>query len=253
MLFACALTADAVPSSTPSQSEQYLLEQLLRDVDTVQKFKDQQNNYLPIAAWDGVEMGPSGRVERILWYKFRGYFAQNGVIDLRFVPPHVVEINVERNSLRGSVETASLPRCLEILALAQNKLHCSFRIADLPQTIHEVYIDSNDLSGELALQALPKGVTKFSASSNGFVGVLDCTQLPPKLDSLFLDKNRFLGPIDLSTLPHTLEFFYLSENEIYQGVLTIDPLPRYISIDVEKFDDVRRKDGTAIPREKLSC
>ena len=245
---------------TQSLSQQSLIELLVADLEDVGIAKDADGNFLDISDWSVLKMDETGNVVGIhldtnaVDYTLLGdpnrsikdgCFCEDGLMELRYVPPTVRTLEVAHMGIDGTLETERLPAVLEILRIPFNNFQGTFAIEGLPQEIKSVLILGNNFEGSLALESLPTLVEQLEASGNRFSGSVNLSALPPKLIGLSLANNQLSGKIELRNIPKTLTWVELQSNPkfdtskaIIDGKYVYNHLSLPFVLEKKLFDDV---------------
>ena len=204
---------------------QALAELLVRGFEAFKNFQDEDGAFTDIASWDGLYHAEDGTLETICW-RSPGFFAGEmakvpcaviqpfGSIEFAWMPD-VSAFSIVHLRLRGSIDTAVLPRRLTYLNCSTNKLVGSFRLDDIPQGMTFIDIGHNQFVGELNVPALPDSITAFDATYNAFSGKVSLETLPVNIKLLSLNDNKFCADVVLvGRLPEKLDKIYLQRDGI---------------------------------------
>ena len=201
----------------PTQSRMELLVAPLKDDS---QFRAADGDFLPYAAWDGVETDEAGAVTTIQWEQF--WRGQSPSLDLRHAPASVGTLMLSYSSLSGPLDTSDLPASLRELFIISNQFCGEFAMAGLPRSVEIAQISKNAFEGPLDLTACPPQFENLHAYENNFSGELDFSKLPETFMYLDIRRNAFSCKIDLSQIPAEMRHIELSHNAFEQDVLVIN-------------------------------
>ena len=210
-------------------SDQTLMEMLFEgfDDEIKNKYKDNQGMYLDVCTWPCVTCGDHERVIEIQIARF----SLNGSLELCYVPPKVkvLEIFVFSNrGLTGSIDLTRLPDGMEELNLRGHKLTGEVDLTQLPDGMNDLYLHNNQLTGEIDLTRLPDGMETLGLKNNQLTGEVDLTRLPDGMSELNLDNNNLTGEIDLTRIPEEMRELHIKNNQL-SGSFVAKRVPRGMS------------------------
>ena len=152
---------------------------------------------------------------------------QDSSINMSFIPPQVVEFRATA-SLRGTLETSTLPTTLAVLNVQGNRFSGTVDFTSLPATIVELDLSCNQFHGSCVLNSLPPVITIIRCNNNKLSGSLDLTKLPSNMQNLYLSNNQFTGEINLEHLPAEMLVLSLARNQL-SGSVVLNKLPEGIT------------------------
>ena len=189
---------------------QALMELLVADVTPLTKFKDSNDDFLPVEKWPGLWVEPNGDVSVVRWV---GAFSGN-TMDMQYLPNSIISFLVKKCRLNGFLDLTGLPPGLTFFSVSYNFFSGGVNLKHLPQPLQEIHLNNNALTGSLDLENLPPKLEKASFSVNQFSGCVSLQNLPATMKMLFADTNQISGKIDLSGLPPSLQSLSLGQNAL---------------------------------------
>ena len=208
-----------------------------------QMFHTRSGKPLPIDKWPGLEFDRNSRVVGIYFTGDYGFENLEGSLCFDHIPVFVKDIKFcASEEITGTIDTAKLPRGLEVLIVCLHSLDGDFKFERLPMILHYLDISENYFSGTVALDALPINMKTLRAFYNKFHGSLDLTNLPRTLDTLLLSDCRFTGGVMLNLLPPSLTTLSLGDNMLQGSIRLTRISPRMHDIDL----DGNNFSGTAV-------
>ena len=238
-----------------SLSTQTLMELFVEGIENKERICGNAEEPADIDEWTGFvhsEEQPTDEAEKqfnIDW----SYLLLVGTVDLQWVPPTVIVLDISDNELGGSLNLTALPQSsqkldlhsnhfsgeidlchlpaeIEVLDLSENKLSGSLNLERLPLSIRELRLNYNRFSGTMCLRKLPRGFVDLSVGGNELSGSVDLTALPVTMNSLRLYKNNFEGKTDFSQLPEILNFLDVSYTNL-SGEIVVGNQRAYFSVE----------------------
>ena len=193
-------------------SHQTLLELMIEGASTTAKRSinaiDAHDNFLPIDDWEGPICYPPGNVWKICWS-----FVDIDSVDLRWVPPTVQKLFIEKCRVKGSIDLTHLPDVLEELSIRETSVSGAVDLTKLPEALLELSLTENKLAGSISLNALPANIQTVNLSHNNFSGSVDISKLPGNLSTLDLSHNALSGSLAFGS-GQKLVHFYVNNNQL---------------------------------------
>ena len=239
------LQADETPYGRVGQSalsDQTLMELLFEGVneDIKQQFQDGDGFFHDACTWEAqgpprviltrnsVSCDDENRVTAISFS--RTIF---GVVDLVFLPPKVMNLQLENlftaRSISGTLETSKLPECLLYIELSHNAFFGTVDLGVLPREVYRFDVANNTFEGSCMLTSLPHRLEILNLYSNAFTGSIELGSLPETLKDLNLSKNKFSGTLSFSNIPREMISLGISENQ-FSGSLVLLKTPSDFSL-----------------------
>ena len=185
-------------------------------------------------SWKAVKCNGESQVTHLQWKRF----GLSGNLTWQFLPPHVVEVNVQRDmyrdptKLEGALSSTDLTALMEYFNVEEHHHHGVFGFTTLPAPMKTLILSKNRLEGPVDLTQLPPNMGQIRADRNLFDGTIDLSALPARMSQLSLSFNQLSGTLDLVHLPCTIHKLYLGFNK-FEGKLDVSSLPsRLRSLDV---------------------
>jgi len=212
-----------------SLSTQALMEILIEGIENRELICGSTEEPVDIEQWEGLEYVQEQPVDaaekrfNVDW----SYFNLVGTIDLRWLPPTAISLDVYDNKLSGSMDLTVLPLSVEWLILERNAFSGEIDLRHLPTKIQHLNVSYNQLSGSLELGKLPNSMQEFHLGANRFSGTVCLRHLPRSLQVLSVNENELSGPVDLTRLPVSIERLWLNKN-YFEGKADFRQLPESI-------------------------
>ena len=163
--------------------------------------------------------------------------ASYGDLYLQYMPSRVKSFVVRQKSgefmeyrrenksyLSGSLGAQHLPRCLEILEIANHSFFGVVELAYLPSPMTSFNISLNFMTGTCDLTALPKNLERCLLHGNQFHGTVNFLRLPNPLVELSLHKNKLVGDVIFGRLPPNLRIISVSSNLFCGSFALTEPI-----------------------------
>ena len=221
-------------SSVPHQ---ILMESLVENAMLKSRFRELSTAHVwsikAITEWDGVDLDSNGCVISIMWMSLFPFCVKNGQGSMAFecIPPTVTKFFVQKNQLRGTIDTASLPASLKSFNVSENELSGEVDLTSLPASLERFHIEKNRFYGFVTLHKLPQSLYELGLARNWFTGNLKITKIPSGMKHMSFEFNRFEGDIMVSSLP----------DSAWKLTVSISPPHRVLSETGEEFSDPRLK------------
>ena len=116
-----------------------------------------------------------------------------GTIDLQWLPPTVLSLDIDDNQLSGSLNLTALPPSIQVLDCRNNAFSKEIDLCHLPAEIELLDLSVNQLSGSLNLEKLPTSMEELLLNANRFTGTVCLRHLPPNLVDLSVSENELSG------------------------------------------------------------
>mmetsp|Transcript_38762 Transcript_38762/g.61402 ORF Transcript_38762/g.61402 Transcript_38762/m.61402 type:complete len:278 (-) Transcript_38762:50-883(-) len=222
------LSADEEPIGKiekSSFSEQTLLELFVKDVNDVDCFRDNNNDFRDIT---GTAFYSGLTEESIVWKNrmvtlwddefdyMHDSLQPGGTINLAWIPFRVRKLCLDRMEFEGHFRACFLPETMEECDLGENNLQGSVDTAKLPRSLIILSLGDNMLEGEIDFHSLPPSLELLDLSDNCFTGNVYMSG-GQSIQTMRLSRNRFGEVIDLSDLPKNLSILEFERNLIVRS------------------------------------
>ena len=209
------------------------MELLIGDLKETLQYKilTDDGDFKDVCDWEGVQCNSAGNVTKVEMASYASPECGE-TLNLAFMPPHVTFFSFSMNSVRGTLDTQSLPAGLRILRVTQTLLMSgSIETKHLPRGLTELDLELNAFDGELDLNALPPALVLLNVLFNKFTGSVNMKKLPATLSSLFIGGNQFFGGLDFSSLAESIEDIDVCNNRFSGSFVLTNVPPRLRWID----------------------
>ena len=188
-----------------SFSDQTLMETFIDgfDEENRNRCQDKDGLFLDVCEWFCIDCNADKRVTKIYVH----YHLLNGTLQLPFVPPKVIAVELAWKKLTGSADLTRLPQVMRTLHLHNNELSGSIDLSQLPDSMRHLHLSGNSFSGSIDLTHLPEGMMELSLDRNQFSGSFIAKNLPPsRFCVISARKNQFndIAVVESQTLAEIL-------------------------------------------------
>ena len=232
-LFLVAIDSNLGRVDIISFTDQTLAEMLVGEFNDESKrlFQDNSGAFLDVCKWQDFSCDADGRVTIINAY---GQF--DGVIEFAYLPPQLVEFDVEYSELSGTLDTNLLPVCMRWFNILKGEFHGTVDFTSLPQRMEYFNVACNTFTGSAVLNSLPDNLDTLFLGKNQFSGTLCLTKLPLSLKHLSVSDNEFSGKFHLVNARESIRVY--AEKNAFCGTAVIQSHFGYVAIGYSGVDAV---------------
>ena len=172
-------------------SQQTLMELFIAGMHNAQRICIDDDSPVEICDWTGVVLDSAGHVTEI---DFKCSDLR-GSVQLEWLPPTVVLVFLDFNTLSGSIDLTRLPPAPRELVLSWNRFTGCVDLTSLPETLETLDLTWNKLSGPIDVRKLPSGMKTLYLNRNEFTGHTDFRFLPEQLEVLNVSSTNLSGEV----------------------------------------------------------
>ena len=147
-----------------------------------------------------------------------------GTLHLEYMPSSVERFLINSCPYEGTLDTAALPRGMQVLHLCAGLYTGTVDLCALPPTLKALKLTKSAFAGSISLSRLPGVLHTLSLLDNQFQGTISLDKLSPNMKRMSLAKNNFSGCISFESLSTSLVYLDLSANA-FSGELDFSEIP----------------------------